>query len=52
MELLSTLFIVLCVLAVFVFGFFLGKYKADKTTIDDKLEEFYRRLLEEIKKHR
>ena len=30
-------------LVVFGFGFFMGKYKADKTNVDDVLEEFFKR---------
>ena len=43
MGFLSLIFIVFCVFAVFIFGFFMGKYKADKTNVDDILEEFFKR---------
>ncbi len=47
---LNFLFIAFCVLAVFIFGFFMGEYKAEATTLDDKLEEFYHRVRDEIRK--
>ena len=41
---LNFLFIAFCVLAVFVFGFFMGKYYADKTNLDDRFERFINRV--------